>query len=464
MNKLDRKNKYCFGLGTIGRDMFYSVVSMYLMTYLTEVLQLSDNMLVKMTTMLLILRIFDAVNDPFMGVIIDNTMGRFGKFKPWIAIGAVLGGVAMVLMFTDMGLTGMGYVLVMAVLYLVWDITYGLNDIAYWSMLPSLTLDQKERERIGSFARICANIGMFSVVVGILPITDALGKAVGSPQKGWFYFALIIMLLMLGFQCITLFGVSEKRVSFKEEDKTTLREMVKVLFHNDQLLFTAIAMALFNIGYFTTTSFGVYFFKYAYKDANMYSMFAVVLAVSQLSALAIFPALSKKHTRKQLYGVSTILVIAGYILFFFSPMNMIYIGIAGVLIFVGQAFIQLMMLMFLADTIEYGQWKLGKRNESVTLSIQPLLNKLGGAVATGIVGYTLVISGINQATPETVTDQGLLIMKLAMLVLPLISIVAGYFVYRSKYKLDSELYAKIISELEARGDVKESEVAIDSAE
>ena len=397
VEKLDKRNKYCFGLGTIGRDMFYSVVSMYLMTYLTEVLQLSDSMLVKMTTMLLVLRIFDAVNDPFMGVVIDNTMGRFGKFKPWIAMGAVTGGAAMLLMFTDMGLTGTAFVLVMGALYLVWDLTYGLNDIAYWSMLPSLTLHQKERERIGAFARICANVGMFSVVVAILPVTGALGELLGSAQKGWFVFAAAVVLLMLGFQCITLFGVSNKAVNFKREDKTTLKEMVSVLFKNDQLLWTAIAMALFNIGYFTTTSFGVYFFTYAYKDANMYSIFAVVLAVSQLTALAVFPKFSAKYSRKQLYAFSTALVLAGYALFFFSPMNMIYIGVAGVLIFVGQAFIQLMMLMFLSDTIEYGQWKLGKRNESVTLSIQPLLNKLGGAVSTGIVGYTLVISGINEA-------------------------------------------------------------------
>ena len=79
------------------------------------------------------------------------------------------------------------------------------------------------------------------------------------------------------------------------------------------------------------------------------------------------------------------LVVLGYLTFFFAPMNMIFIGAAGVLIFVGQAFIQLLMLMFLADTIEYGQWKTGKRNESVTFSIQPLINKIGGAIASGIV-------------------------------------------------------------------------------
>ena len=114
------------------------------------------------------------------------------------------------------------------------------------------------------------------------------------------------------------------------------------------------------------------------------------------------------------------------------------------------------MLMFLADTIEYGQWKTGKRNESVTFSIQPLINKIGGAIASGIVSVTLVISGINAANSAAdVTPEGLLVMKLAMLVLPLLCILAGYLVYRSKYKIDAETYRKIVGELRERGDIRE---------
>jgi melibiose permease/lactose/raffinose/galactose permease len=215
-------------------------------------------------------------------------------------------------------------------------------------------------------------------------------------------------------------------------------------------------MALFLIGYMTTTSFGTYYFKYAFGNEDMYSVFAAVLGVSQLSALAVFPLFSKRFSRKQLYFFATVLVLAGYALFFFAPMNMLPIGIAGVLIFIGEAFIQLLMLMFLADTIEYGQWKSGKRNEAVTLSIQPLINKIGGAIATGIVTVTLIVSGINRAeTAADVTSEGLLLMKLAMFVLPLICIVAGYFVYRFKFKIDKAFYDKIVGELAERGDIKD---------
>ena len=325
-----RWNRYTFGLGTIGRDMLYSLVSMYLIYYLTDILQLPDYMLWWLTAILLAARIFDAVNDPIMGVVVDNTNSRFGKFKPWIALGALFTGVFTVIMYTDFGLVGAPYLIMFTVVYLLWDVSFTANDIAYWSMLPTLSMDQKEREKIGAFARICADVGLFAVVVGIVPITNALGSYLGSMKKAYFLFTVIISLLMIGGQCITLFGVKEFKGVFKKEEQTTLKGMAQAIFKNDQLLFTAISMALFMIGYSTTTSFGLYFFKYAYGDENMYSIFALVLGVSQIIALAVFPLFSKKFSRKILYAGATGFVVAGYIIFFFSPMDMRFIGAAGV--------------------------------------------------------------------------------------------------------------------------------------
>ncbi|MCM0648925.1 glycoside-pentoside-hexuronide (GPH):cation symporter [Clostridium swellfunianum] len=443
-------NRYMFGLGTIGRDMLYTIVSMYLLFFLTDILDLPDSTMWWMTGAMTILRVFDAVNDPIMGFLVDNTRSRFGKFKPWIVIGGIVGGFLTVLLFFDFGLSGTSYVTMFVVIYLLWDFTYGANDIAYWSMLPSLTLDQKEREKTGSFARICANIGLFTTVVGILPFTNALG----GDKRAWQITAIVIVLVTWAFLMFTVFGVKEdKNINVKQES-TSLKEMFSVLFHNDQLLFTAISMALFMIGYSTTTSFGVYFFKYAFKDEGMYSVFAAILGISQLAALSVFPLFSKKFSRKTLYAFATILVVAGYVIFFLSPMSMLFIGAAGILLFTGQAFIQLLMLMFLTDTVEYGQWKLGRRNESITFSVQPFINKIGGAIANGIVGVTLIVSGINAAkTPNDVTDSGLLIMKLAMLILPLIFIVIGYIIYYKKFRIDKQMYDSIISQLAARGDI-----------
>lgn len=450
MKSYTKRNRYMFGLGTVGRDMMYTMVSMYLIFFLTEVLDLPDSTMWWMTGAMTILRIFDAVNDPIMGLLVDNTHSRFGKFKPWIVLGGILGGILTVLLFFDFGLTGAGYVAMFVIVYLLWDLTYGANDIAYWSMLPSLTLNQKEREKTGAFARICANVGLFTTVVAIIPVTNALGGDI----RAWQIVVIAIVLITWAFLCFTVFGVKEDKSIHVEEDSTSLKEMFRVLFKNDQLLYTAISMALFMIGYVTTTTFGTYYFKYAFRNEEMYSVFAAILGVSQLVALSVFPLFSKKFSRKSLYAFSTVLVVVGYLIFFLAPMKMQYIGAAGILLFVGEAFIQLLMLMFLTDTVEYGQWKLGSRNESITFSVQPFINKIGGAIASGIVGATLILSGINAAeTPDDVTDSGLLMMKAAMLILPLIFIVIGYIIYKKKFKIDKEMFDRIIADLEERGDI-----------
>lgn len=455
MGEFYRRNRLTFGLGTIGRDMVYALISMYLMFYLTDVLSLSSETMWWITGIILIARIFDALNDPVMGVIVDNTRSRFGKFKPWIAFGTLTSGLFTILLFTDLGLSGTPFIFVFAVFYLMWGITYTANDISYWSMMPALTMNRHEREEIGAFARICANVGLFAVVAGIVPMTGLLENMFGSLKTAYFIFACAVVIIMWLGQGITVFGVVEPKHVFKQEETTTLKGMVKAIFKNDQLLYTAISMALFMIGYTTTASFGLYFFKYAYGDEGMYAAFALILGVSQILALAVFPFFSKRFARKTLYTAATILVVLGYVIFFFSPMNMIYIGLSGILLFLGQAFIQILMLLFLADTIEYGQWKLHKRNESVTFSLQPFINKMGGAVASGIVGATVILSGINDANSASdVTAGGLLMMKSAMLIIPLICILVGYIIYRAKYKIDHDLYDKIIVELKNRGDIR----------
>ena len=452
MEKTSKRNRFTYGLGTVGRDMVYTMISMYLMFYLTDVLNLDTKVLWWVTAIILGARIFDALNDPVMGVIVDNTHTKWGKYKPWILTGIIAAGILTILLFVDFGLEGTSYIVVFGVLYVLWGITYTMNDIAYWSMMPSLSKSQSEREIIGSVARICASVGLFVVVTLVVPITTALAEVVGNLQKAYLVFTIILVGIMWVFQSITLLGVKEDRSLNQKTEHTTLKELVKIIFKNDQLLVTAISMALFMVGYMTTTSFGIYYFKYVYGNEDMYSIFAVVLGVSQIVAMVSFSFLTKIMKRKTLYLIATIMVVAGYVIFFFAPnTTMLFIGIAGVLLFIGEAYIQLMMLMFLTDSVEYGEWKLGKRNGSVTLSIQAFINKFGGAIANGVVGAIVIVSGMKTAeTAADMTSEGLMIFKIAMMILPLICIVIGFNIYRTKYILDEEMYTKIVEELDAR--------------
>ena len=446
-------NHITYGLGTLGRDMVYTLISMYLMFYLTDILQLTTSQLWWITAIIMGARIFDAFNDPIMGVIVDNTKTKYGRFKPWIVIGGVLSGLITVLLFTDFGLAGAGFVVVFGILYVAWGISYTMHDISYWSMLPTLSQDLREKEKIGSIARICASIGLFAVVSLVVPITEMLGATMGSMQKGYMVFSVITVAFMLVFLCFTIFGVKEPRIDeVAQSESTSLKELVRIIFKNDQLLITAIAMALFMIGYTTTTSFGLYYFKYVYGDEGMYSIFALILGVSQIFALAIFPQLGKRFKRKALYTASTVLVAIGYVVFFFAPTDtMLFIGIAGLILFIGEAFLQVLTLMFLTDSVEYGEWKFGKRNDSVTFSLQPFINKMGGAISSGVVGAVVIISGMQEATgPADMTAEGLLILKAAMLIFPLVCILIAFVFYSKKYILNEEMYAKVLKELEER--------------
>ncbi|MCL2594787.1 MAG: glycoside-pentoside-hexuronide (GPH):cation symporter [Promicromonosporaceae bacterium] len=451
-----RRNRWTFGIGTIGRDMLYTLISMFLIAYLTNVADLPDATLAWVVGVWVALRIFDAVTDPLMGMIVDNTRSRWGKHKPWILFGALTSGLITLLFFANLGLTGAAYVVTFAVIFFFWSATYSLNDIAYWSYVPALSQDQKQRENIGAKARIFALIGTFFVVAGIVPITGALGG--DDEQRGYFLFAIIIVVVLWLGQSVTLLGVREPKLT-SERETTSFREFVTAIVKNDQLLWIAIAMGLFMIGYITTTSFGLFYFQYVYGNESMFMVFSVVLGVSQIASLLVFPYVAKRLPRRTVYLLATALVVAGYVLFFFAPTDtMIVIGIAGVLIFVGQAAIQLLMLLCLADTVDYGHWKLGKRNDSVTFSLQPFIYKAGGAIGTGIVGFTAIITGLNDATygEDLLTGGDLTVFKLAMFGLPLVFIAVGYLIYHFKYRIDETKYAQIHADLLSRGEIQQT--------
>ena len=447
MKTQDNRNRVYFGLGTIGRDMFYSFESNTILYFLSDVLSLPIWGFAAVSMVLSVMRIFDAFNDPITGLVIDNIRSPWGKFKPAILVGGVLSTVFFLMLFAGIG-EGWTFVIIFGLAYLLWDITFGINDIGYWTLLPAMSQDQKQREKNGTFARICANIGMYIVMVAWQPVTSALGDT----PRVWFWCAVVISVVYLGFLLFPLLGVKEKRIAMDKQESTTIRQMWDALVKNDQLMWTPLAMGLFMVGYCTTVNFAVYYMKYIFGNEGLYVVLVAVVGVAQLGSLSVYNVVAKRMNRRQLYTLATVLVLAGYAVFFFAEVSLLLIAFGAVLVFVGQAFIQTLMLMFLADTVEYGHWKLGKRNESITFSIQPLVNKIGGAIATGIVSMTLIFSGIkiDGATADAIGASGQMMVKFAMFAVPLVFIVLGYVIYLKKYKISEEYYSEILKDLEQR--------------
>ena len=211
MTKQMNLNKICFGLGTIGRDALYSLISMYLLVYLNDVVIFTEQNSLIIGGVLTAFGIFDAVIDPFVGAIVDKTRTKWGKFKPWILIGMIGTGLLTVAMFHNIEMPEITHIILLCVCYLLFSIFFSLNDIAYWSLMPALSKDQKERESIGSFARICANIGMYIVMVAWQPVTSALGNT----PKVWFLCAVVIAVIYF----IYLLRKNEKNTVIKFSPK-----------------------------------------------------------------------------------------------------------------------------------------------------------------------------------------------------------------------------------------------------
>lgn len=475
-NSVSTRTRLSFGYGCIGRDMAYTLVSSFIMTYLTLAVGLTNWQLAAVGVVMVVARIWDAINDPMMGTIIDNTHTKHGKFKPYIIIGAILNSVFIVLLFCDFPLSETLFVVVFAITYILWGMTYTMNDISYWSMLPSLTTNQKEREKVSSLARIGANIGLF-VVTAAVPMITQMGKMTDM----YLLLAVIIAVIFVACQLLVVLGVKEsKSVITSTESHTSLKDMVRIIFKNDQLKAIIFCMLLFNIGYFTTTSFGMQFFYFDYGvyGGMEFTYFAITIGVAQVVTLAFYPKFAKNMSRPQLFKVAIILVLAGYVGFmavgYILPMNMIVLCAIGLVLFSGQAIIQLLNLVLLADTIEYGQWKLGTRNESVIFSLNPLITKFASAIQAGIFSITMIISGLNayslkiseieksttlttaqikeqaSAVAASVPDSATFIMRMSMMILPLILIIASYFVYKKFYKIDDKMYSQIIADLTER--------------
>ena len=445
------RNRWSFAIGTIGRDMVYALQSMFLVVYLTEAMHVSNWVLGAVTILILVVRILDAFNDLLIGAIVDNTRTRWGPYKPWIAVGVVISAGAIVLLFSDFHLADAGFVAVFCLSYVLWSLSFSLNDIPYWSLVPALSVDQKERERMSSLAKIFATIGLFTVVVGVIPITTALGGGV----RAWTIFAAAIGAIMILGQLVTLIGVRQEHL-YLEKQHLRPRQIFAAVVRNDQLLWTAFAMVLFQTGYVTTTSFGVYFFKYAYGDEGMYSPFAAVLGVGMILGYVLFPVARRRFSRRQLYTACMVVIVAAYVGFFFSPMNIVALCLCGLMLFVADSFIVILMIGFITDCVEYGQWKLGARSNAVTFAVQPFINQVGGALAQAILGVTLIVTGINGArTVADVTPSGIWGMKLMMMVFPAVLVVISYLIYRRKFVIDEDMHARMVEDLRQRGELEE---------
>ena len=421
---VNKRNKWCLSLGCIGRDMCYTLVSLFLLTYLQYTGLFNTQQFLVLSAIIVVCRIWDAVNDPMMGTIITNTKTRFGKYRPWVLIGAIANTIVMILMFCVRTSNGWLNVAIIGVLYLLWGMTFTMNDISYWDLLPALTSEKKERDNLTALVAVFASVGAFSSG-GLVPMLTP-----GNMIVAYRIIAIVAGLIFLGCQIMVFFGVHDNKddtfieKDFKrgekeanKEDSISLKGMVKILFGNKQLLVMAVVVLLYTTASSMLTAFGqnYFYFKFGYLDGSisgkfgggtLVTIFTVVFAAGTLISQAIYPSLASKFKRDKLVFYSIFISIIGYIIFFLlttlldGVVLFVLLCIFSLIIFAGQGVFYLTMLVMLTNTIEYGEWQTGKNHAAITFTVRPFMVKLSSALQYGVVVLTLILCGIYSITNQ----------------------------------------------------------------
>lgn len=441
------REKIFYGVGAIGLDLSYGMFYSFLSDYLVSTLHLAEGFLLLLTPLA---RIWDGINDPMMGTIVDNTRTRFGKYRPWIVIGAASNAVVLFLLFSKFGMSGTPLYIYIAFMYIFWGMTNTLADIPYWSMVPSFTSDPKDRNMVSTVARTFSGLGQGIIAVLtpiVLPILSKGTEEIngdGCSPAGFSRWAGICGLLLVMFALICVLSTKEKNVVYEEKKKFSFAQIFKVVTHNDQLVVFMVFAMLSNAGWYLTSGTARTYFTQVVGNGEAQSKFQMIGAVGSVAGLAVIPILSKWFNKKRIYQISLCTVIVGYIVMYIcgpilkSPMALSF---AYILSSTGIASMFVSQTIFLADIVDYGEYKNGERNESITFSMKGFLQKLAYTIQTviyfgglGLFGYTkqIVEKGeVNDATKSAIGFIGF--------GAPAILVLLSLIVFTKKYKLHGEL-------------------------
>jgi len=496
-DRLTKRNLWAFSLGPIGRDTATYLFSGFLLTYVLYTKTLSDLQFTVLSAIVVVERVFDAVNDLIMGNVLEITRTKWGKFKPWIAVSMILCGIIYLISFGNK-VQGWPYVVLFGILYLLYDLVFTANDIAYWGMIPALAVHKEDRDRITSLSILFAGIGSALTTVFVPMLTAGERTIGGSAVTAYWYVALACTAMFIGTQCITLIGVKEKPLPPKGEgtvDKVGVRVILNIMRENDQLkwctilfMFSTVATNLFNNG----LGINYIFFEFGY-DGLLFTLFSALGAVASAVIMLFFTPISKKFSRNQLMKLSTIgmvggnlfillvgLLVPASIMLLQKPeisLKFALMMFGNLFAFAGQSINYLVIVICIANTVEYNEWKTGARAEGIIFAIRPFIVKLGYAfiqlivlvvfLATGVREYTNQIADLENAASRQLLDTDAKTKSIervlaavppgkntallaCMTIIPIVLSTICYLIYVKKYTLTEERYEQILLELKER--------------
>ncbi len=402
-----KHNKWFFSTGAIGRDMCYALVSGYFFMYVQFGLTLTVGQFATLSILIGVLgRIWDGINDPLMGTIIDGAKLKWGKFKPWIFFGSILTGILLLVMFNvrpfgKQEVYGWIYVGIMVVVYLLWEAAFTMNDIGYWGAIPSLAPERKKRDELTSMVIFFAGVG--GGAIGLFAGAFTQGNILTS----YTIFSIVVCLAMVISQSIVVFSVKEgPRNDEDKEEKTSLKKTINIIFKNKQLLWLSLGYLIYDIGsgILSALIYNLYYLEYGY-DGN-FALVMLLIGIGTMVLQALYPKITAKWTRKKIQWLSFICMTIGYSfiallgwsdLLPFTPLTL---AIGYAFIGVGGAYFYITTLINLTNCVEYNEYLTGERNEAVVSAVRPFMVKLSSAIKSLLTTVILIVTGLYMVSQQ----------------------------------------------------------------
>lgn len=485
MNK-EKKNLLFYPLGTVGRDMMYALFTNYILLFVLYTRKLTNAQLGAITAIMVAARVFDALNDPIMGNIIERTRSKFGKFKPWLIAGIITTCFVVYFAFNSK-FEGWSFVVFFGIIYFMYSITYTMHDISYWGMVPALSSDGDMRNRLTARATLCAGVGGTIAGICIPLFTTGQYALGGNARSGYGRTALAVCILAPLFLLFTIFGARENRDDMdKPAPKVSFKKILSTIGGNDQLLWISLIFLIQEIGngiVLGGIGSNYIYFEFGY-EGGLYSLFSTVGMAATAVLMIIYPVISRKSTRQKLVSFMCISATAGYIVMLaggllLATSNLKFIVLTAGFMFanLGQYGLYLIMMISIINTVEYNEFKKGTRDEAIITSMRPFLTKLSSSVTVIITTLTYIVFRVTEYTNEISeyeqqTNQGIISeaekaglisnvissvgagqkngLLLAMTVLPWAFMVVSCILYKKFYKLDEKTYSDICEQLKAK--------------
>ena len=386
----NRLERLAYGGYFMGQNLIYFLVYQFLMLFYTDVVGITAG---AVGTMFLIARIFDAVNDPIMGIIVDKTNLEGGKFIPWIKLVIFLMPLTTVILFIKVGGGGINSLIYAYITYLIWGIIYTISDVPIFALATVMTHNSNERVTLISIGRIGAGLG--SVIISLFFMT-LLSKI------AWTGTVLLLATLAL-LSMLPLRYLGRERYVYQQKEVLSLKKIFSFVLNNKYLLIFYGAIIMASLTNTSTVSIN-YFAIYNLGNESYISTLTIANMIPMLLVPFVLPPLIKRYGKKKIFIMAFIVAILSSLVFYLiGYSNIVWVHLFTIIKGIAQV-PTFMIGLFTVDCIEYGTYTTNERAEGISFSLQTFTAKLSAAVAGAISGFVLERVGYEAGviqTPQT---------------------------------------------------------------